>query len=223
MVMYRVFFKRFVDLIFAITAFICLLPIFSIVVIILIFTNKGSVFFFQKRTGFKERIFTIFKFKTMNDDKDSEGKLLPEKLRLTKTGIFLRKTSLDEIPQLLNIIKGDMSLIGPRPLLVKYLEFYNDEEKRRMNVRPGITGLSQINGRNHILWEDRVKFDILYVDELSFLLDMKIFLKTLLKVLRKENVTVDEGVKGRVGFEVRRDPKNAGLYDNNGFPIKNNE
>jgi len=159
----------------------------------------------------------------MTDEKDADGKLLPEKIRLTKTGIFLRKTSIDEIPQLLNIIKGDMSLIGPRPLLVKYLPFYTDEEKRRMDVRPGITGLAQINGRNNILWEDRIKHDLYYVDNLSLFMDIKIIFQTVMKVLKKEDVTVDEGVKGRAPFEVRRDPKNAGLYDNNGLPIKKTE
>ena len=221
--MYNLFFKRVIDIIVSLFGLVLALPLLIIIFILLLYFNKGKIFFKQKRTGLGEKIFTIYKFKTMTDEKDKDGKLLSEKYRLTKVGKFLRKTSLDEIPQLLNVLIGDMSLIGPRPLLTEYLPFYTDEERRRMSVRPGITGLSQIKGRNNILWDDRVKYDLQYVDNLTFFTDFKIIANTLFKVIKKDDVLVDEGEKGRVKFHVRRDPQNAGKYDNNGFLIENNQ
>lgn len=156
--------------------------------LLLSFANNGKPFFFQTRPGKNEKLFRIIKFKTMNDKRDKNGELLSDKERLTAIGKFTRKTSLDEIPQLLNVIKGDMSLIGPRPLLVEYLPIYNDLQKRRHNIRPGITGWAQVNGRNAISWEDKFKFDVWYVDHLSFSLDMKIIGMTILKVFKREGI-----------------------------------
>ncbi len=158
----------------------------------LFFVNKGKPFFFQKRPGKNEKIFSIIKFKTMNDKKDSNGNLLPFHERVTKVGSFVRKYSLDEIPQLLNVIIGDMSLIGPRPLLVQYLPLYNSTQKRRHDVRPGISGWAQVNGRNAISWEQKFEFDVYYVDHLSFLLDLKILWLTAKKVLVREGVNASE-------------------------------
>lgn len=189
--MYRKYFKRFIDWFVAIMAFIILFPIFILVTILLIIANNGSPFFIQKRPGKDEKIFSIVKFKTMNDKKDSDGNLMPDRLRLTPIGAFVRKLSLDEIPQLINIIKGDMSLIGPRPLLVKYLPYYTEKERTRHNVRPGITGWAQINGRNTLKWNDRLSFDVEYVKSISFLFDIKILYKTFLKVVKSENIVID--------------------------------
>ncbi|MDY0781373.1 sugar transferase [Tenacibaculum sp. IB213877] len=195
--LYKKIIKRFLDFIIAFLGFIILSPVFLIVTIGLFFANQGEPFFFQKRPGKNERIFKVIKFKTMNDRKDNQGNLLPDEARLTPVGSFVRKTSLDEIPQLLNVLKGDMSLIGPRPLLVEYLSRYNKEQKRRHNVRPGITGLAQVNGRNAISWEKKFEYDVKYVDNLSFLLDVKIFLKTFLKVFKSEGINQ----KGQVTME----------------------
>ncbi len=150
--------------------------------------NQGKPFFFQRRPGKNGKIFSIIKFKTMNDKKDAEGKLLPDGERLTKIGIFVRKTSLDEIPQLINVVKGDMSLIGPRPLLVQYLTIYNTHQKRRHEVKPGITGWAQVNGRNAISWKQKFDFDVWYVDHISFLLDLKIIFMTIKKVFIREGI-----------------------------------
>jgi len=192
--MYKYFLKNIIDLIVALIAFILFLPIFIIVSILLSIVNKGNPFFFQERPGKNEHIFKVIKFKTMNDFKDKKGNLLPDKDRLTKVGLFIRKTSLDEIPQLLNVIKGDMSLIGPRPLLVEYLSLYNNEQKKRHNVKPGITGWAQINGRNAISWEEKFKLDIYYIENLSFLLDLKIIFLTLKKVIISENISSDTSI-----------------------------
>lgn len=153
------------------------------------FANRGKVFFLQARPGKNNRIFTIIKFKTMNDLKDKNGELLPDEKRLTAIGNFVRKASLDEIPQLINVLKGDMSLIGPRPLLVQYLPLYNEHQKRRHEVRPGITGWAQINGRNAISWQEKFDYDVWYVDHLSFFLDVKIVLLTLKKVFIREGIS----------------------------------
>lgn len=185
---YKNYLKPVCDFILSLIAFIVLFPIFLLVVIILSFTNKGNPFFFQYRPGRNEKIFKVIKFKTMNEKKDKNGNLLPDAKRLTAIGRFVRKTSLDEIPQLLNVIKGDMSLIGPRPLLVEYLPLYNDEEKRRHEVRPGITGWAQVNGRNAISWEQKFEYDVWYVDHLSFALDLKIFFLTIKKVFQGEGI-----------------------------------
>lgn len=188
--MYKHFFKRFLDLILSLIGFIIISPVFIIVTILLFFANNGKPFFIQKRPGKSEKIFKIIKFKTMNDKKDKDGNLLPDKDRLTKVGRFVRKTSLDEIPQLINVIKGNMSLAGPRPLLVCYLPYYTEREKLRHSVRPGITGLSQINGRNHLMWDERLEMDVIYVENITFTLDIKILYKTLIKVIKKEDIVI---------------------------------
>lgn len=186
--MYRKFFKRLIDLGLSTIGFILLIPIFVVVTILLFFANGGNPFFFQLRPGIHARIFCIIKFKTMTDQKDKDGNLLPDAQRLTLIGKFVRKTSLDEIPQLLNVIRGDMSLVGPRPLLVEYLSLYNTMQQRRHEVRPGITGWAQVNGRNAINWEQKFKYDVWYVDHQGFLLDMKIIWITVLKVFKSEGI-----------------------------------
>lgn len=186
--MYKIFFKRILDFILSLIGLILLSPIFIVVLILLMIYNNGKPFFFQKRPGKNEKIFKVIKFKTMNDKKDAEGNLLPDEVRLTSVGNFVRKTSLDEMPQLLNVLKGDMSLIGPRPLLVEYLPLYNKEQKRRHEVKPGITGLAQINGRNAISWKKKFEYDVEYVNTFSFFLDFKIFFKTFLKVFKSEGI-----------------------------------
>lgn len=176
------------DFLLSIMGLIFLSPAFFMVFILLSFANNGSPFFFQKRPGKNEEFFFIIKFKTMNDRRDKEGNLLPDDERLTKVGTFVRKTSLDEIPQLINVLKGDMSLIGPRPLLPQYLKLYNEEQRRRHNVKPGITGWAQINGRNDITWKKKFELDVWYVNNLSFILDLTIFFRTFAKVFKSEGV-----------------------------------
>lgn len=187
--MYRNFFKQVIDVTISLLVFILLLPVFLIVTILLAIANNGKPFFFQPRPGKNERIFKVIKFKTMNDRRDKNGELLPDADRLTAVGKFVRKTSLDEIPQLINVIKGDMSLVGPRPLLVDYLPLYNVEQKRRHNVRPGITGWAQVNGRNAISWEKKFQYDVWYVDNISLLLDIKICWMTVQKVIKTEGIS----------------------------------
>lgn len=187
--LYKIFFKRFIDIFISLTGFIILLPVFLVVVVVLFFANNGKVFFLQSRPGLNGRIFKVIKFKTMNDQKDKLGNLLPDSERLTIAGRFIRKTSLDEIPQLINVIKGDMSLIGPRPLLKDYLPLYSESQLKRHNVKPGITGWAQINGRNAISWNQKFEYDLWYVDHLSFFLDIKIFFLTLRKVFKPEGIS----------------------------------
>lgn len=187
--MYRNYLKRILDFFISLIGFILISPIFILVCILLAIANNGKIFFSQKRPGRDERIFKIIKFKTMNDKKDRDGNLLPDKNRLTRIGAFVRKTSLDEIPQLLNVIKGDMSLIGPRPLLIEYLPLYNEQQKRRHEVRPGITGWAQVNGRNAISWEQKFEYDVWYIDHMSLSLDIKILFKTILKVFKSEGIS----------------------------------
>lgn len=189
--MYKNFVKRAVDFLIALIGILILSPIFIIVMVGLYFANGGKPFFFQARPGLSERIFKIIKFKTMNDKKDANGNLLPDADRLTPIGAFVRKTSLDEIPQLINVLKGDMSLIGPRPLLVQYLPLYNELQKRRHEVRPGITGWAQVNGRNAISWDQKFKYDVWYVDQVSFFLDLKIFFLTIKKVFVREGISAE--------------------------------
>ncbi len=186
--MYKHFFKRALDLSVALIGFIIAFPLFLLITIGLAFANNGRPFFFQRRPGRHNRIFSIIKFKTMNDKKDASGHLLPDADRLTPIGAFVRKTSLDEIPQLLNVIKGDMSLIGPRPLLVQYLDLYSPAQLRRHEVRPGITGWAQVNGRNAISWSKKFELDVWYVDNISFRTDFKILLLTIKKVIRSEDI-----------------------------------
>lgn len=188
--MYKNYIKRIFDFLIALVGLICLSPIFIIVTIGLYFANQGKPFFFQERPGLNEKIFKIIKFKTMNDKKDKDGNLLSDAERLTPIGAFVRKTSLDEIPQLINVLKGDMSLIGPRPLLVSYLELYNDFEKQRHNVRPGITGWAQVNGRNAISWSKKFELDVYYVNNISFLLDCKILTETVKNVLSSKDISI---------------------------------
>lgn len=186
--MYRVFFKRFLDILVSVIGLIIASPILIVVFCILGFQNKGSIFFFQERPGFRQKAFKIIKLKTMTDEKDADGKLLPDNQRITKAGKIIRRLSIDELPQLLNVLKGDMSLIGPRPLLFKYIPLYSEEQLRRHDVRPGITGWAQVNGRNSISWKQKFDFDIYYVDHLSFVLDVKILWLTFIKVIRTEGV-----------------------------------
>lgn len=193
--MYKSFFKRVIDILFSLTGFLLLLPIFIIVSLALFVANQGSIFFFQKRPGKNEEIFSIIKFKSMNDKKDANGNLLSNEVRLTKAGKFIRKTSLDEIPQLLNVLKGDMSLVGPRPLKIDYLDIYSEEQKKRHNVRPGVTGWAQVNGRNAISHTKKFELDVWYVNKVSFLLDIKILYLTVLKVIKKDGV-------GEMGIEI---------------------
>lgn len=195
--MYRSFFKRLLDILIATIIFVIAFPLFVITTILLFIVNKGKPFFFQKRPGKNERIFSVVKFKTMTDEKDSSGKLLPDHLRTTGVGRFVRKTSIDEIPQLLNVIKGDMSLVGPRPLLVSYLPLYNEVQRRRHDVTPGITGWAQVNGRNTISWEKKFEYDVWYVDHYSFLLDVRIMLLTILKVFKREGINAEDTIPMR--------------------------
>lgn len=187
--MYKNYIKPITDFLLALIGLILLSPIFIFVVVGLYFANDGKPFFFQKRPGKKGKIFEIIKFKTMNDHRNENGNLLPDSERLTSIGAFVRKTSLDEIPQLINVLKGEMSLIGPRPLLPEYLELYNDFQRRRNEVKPGITGWAQVNGRNAIPWERKFELDVWYVDHMSFLLDLRILLLTVKKVFVREGIT----------------------------------
>lgn len=186
--MYKNYNKKVIDFIASLILIILLSPLLILVIIVLSITNQGKPFFFQQRPGKNGKIFTIIKLKTMNNKKDSNGNLLSDEKRLTKVGSFIRKTSLDEIPQLINVLKGDMSLIGPRPLVIRYLPFYTDKERLRHTVRPGITGLAQVNGRNTIKWDERLALDVDYVENLSFKQDLNIFYKTVLKVIVSENI-----------------------------------
>lgn len=192
MTMYRLFFKLLIDLFLSLFGFILISPIFLLLWLWLSIANKGSgAFFFQTRPGKNEKLFKVIKFKTMTDERDTNGNLLPDEKRLTKVGKFVRSTSLDEIPQLLNVIKGDMSLIGPRPLLVQYLPLYDEVQKRRHEVRPGITGWAQVNGRNAISWQQKFEYDIWYVDNISLTLDVKILFRTIQKVFKREGISSD--------------------------------
>lgn len=188
--MYKKVVKPIFDFLSALFGLLILSPIFLIVMVSLAIANNGKPFFFQKRPGKNENFFSIIKFKSMNDKTDVNGNLLPDEQRLTKMGSFIRITSLDEIPQLVNVLKGDMSLIGPRPLLINYLAYYTDREKLRHSVKPGITGLAQINGRNNLNWNDRLNLDVEYVQKLSFSLDTSILIKTIKKVIFKEDIVV---------------------------------
>ena len=186
--MYRKFFKRFLDIIISLIFILCFWWLYLIIAILVRMKLGSPVLFKQDRPGLNEKIFKMYKFRTMTDEKDKNGILLSDAERLTKFGKFLRSTSLDEIPELWNVLKGEMSLVGPRPLLVSYLTKYNEYEKRRHEVRPGITGWAQINGRNNTTWEERFKNDIYYVESISFKLDLKIIIKTILKVLKRSDI-----------------------------------
>lgn len=186
--MYKNYLKRVIDFLFALVGLVILSPVLLIVSIGLIIVNRGNPFFLQERPGKNEKIFKIVKFKTMNDKKDSSGNLLPDPERLTSLGGFVRKASLDEIPQLINVLKGDMSLIGPRPLRVYYLPLYSETQKKRHDVRPGITGWAQVNGRNAISWTKKFEYDVWYVNNITLKTDIKILLLTLKKVIKSEGI-----------------------------------
>ncbi len=189
--MYSRYIKRILDFIIALSALIILSPVFLVLAVIGAYKMKGNPFFVQERPGWHEEIFRLIKFRSMTEEKDSEGNLLPDADRLNSYGRFLRSTSLDELPELINIVKGDLALIGPRPLKVEYLPWYTEEEHRRHDVRPGLTGLAQINGRNNLEWDERLRTDVFYVDNISFLMDLKIFFITIKKVLVREDVAED--------------------------------
>ncbi len=186
--MYKSFFKRFLDFCVSLCSLIVLSPLLLVLTIIGLFAMRGNPFFVQPRPGKNEAIFKLIKFKTMNNKKDKKGNLLPDESRLTSYGKFLRKTSLDELPELINILIGDMAIVGPRPLLVRYLPRYNAEQRKRHIVRPGLTGLAQVNGRNAISWEDKFRYDVEYVNNISFKNDFTIIIMTVMKVIKREGI-----------------------------------
>lgn len=191
--MYKHFFKRLIDFCIVFAALLIIWPFLVIIYVWLTIANKGAgAIFYQERPGKNEKIFKVIKFKSMTDEKDAEGNLLPDRERLTKVGRFVRATSIDELPQLINVLKGDMALIGPRPLLVRYLAYYTEREKLRHSVRPGITGWAQVNGRNNITWDNKLECDAYYAENVSFLFDVKIFCLTLYKVIKREGAVADK-------------------------------
>lgn len=199
--MYKCFLKRIVDLLIVACTLLCIWPILLLIVLFLYFANKGAgAFFFQERTGKNAKFFRVIKFKTMTDERDENGVFLPDAMRLTRLGRFIRSTSMDELPQLINVLKGDMALIGPRPLLPKYLPLYSKEQLRRHEVRPGITGWAQINGRNNISWTKKFEYDVWYVDHCSFWGDLKILFLTVKKVFSREDIS-KEGEATTVAFD----------------------
>lgn len=200
--MYAKYIKRTLDLILSLMALIVLMPL-MIIIGILVRINLGSpIIFRQKRPGKNEKIFTLYKFRTMTDKRDIDGNLLPDEYRLTKFGKLLRSTSLDELPELINIIKGDMAIVGPRPLLVEYLPYYTEEEKHRHDVRPGLTGLAQVNGRNEISWEEKLKYDTEYIKEISFYSDLKIIFKTIKKTIKRKDIKMGKELQfGKLNVE----------------------
>lgn len=192
--MYKHFFKRFLDFWISLIALLCISPVLLVVTIGLHFANKGTgAFFFQERPGKDAKIFKVIKFKTMTDERDAEGKLLPDAQRLTDVGRFVRSTSIDELPQLINVLKGDMALIGPRPLLVKYLPLYSEEQMRRHEVRPGISGWAQCHGRNSISWSEKFKLDVWYVDHCTLWTDLKVIWITIMKVIKRADINNETG------------------------------
>ena len=209
--MYKHFFKRFFDFWISLIALICVSPILLVVTIWLQFANKGAgAFFLQERPGKNGKIFKIIKYKTMTDDRDAEGKLLPDEKRLTAVGKFVRSSSIDELPQLFNVLKGDMALIGPRPLLPRYLPWYTEEEKHRHDVRPGITGYAQCHGRNDVTWDEKLAMDLWYVNHVSLILDVKIIIKTIKSVLMRESVEV-AGVEALDVYRMKQKENNINL------------
>lgn len=201
--MYKRFFKRLIDFCIVFIALLIIWPILLIIYVWLTIANKGAgAIFYQERPGKDEMIFKVIKFKSMTDEKDSQGNLLPDAQRLTKVGAFVRKTSIDELPQLINVLKGNMALIGPRPLLPEYLPYYTEREKLRHTVRPGITGWAQVNGRNNVTWDEKLEFDAYYVEHLSFMMDVKVLLTTIKNVLQRKDVLVVPGTKaGKLNVE----------------------
>lgn len=206
--MYRDFFKRGIDFLIALVALVCISPVLAVVTVWLHFTNKGAgAFFLQERPGLHGKIFKIIKYKTMTDERDAEGNLLPDKDRITAVGKFVRKTSIDELPQLINVLKGDMALIGPRPLLPEYLPYYTERERLRHTVRPGISGWAQVNGRNHVLWEERFEYDAYYAEHLSFAMDIRIIIMTFKKVIQRKDI---EASPNLMNFDEYRRQQMAG-------------
>lgn len=201
--MYVKFGKRFFDIVLSLIALLLLWPVILLVAILVRLKLGSPVIFHQKRPGYQEKIFTLGKFRTMTDARDASGELLPDAVRLTKFGAFLRKTSLDELPELWNILKGDMSIVGPRPLLVEYLPYYTKRERLRHTIRPGLTGLAQVNGRNFIAWDDRLEKDVEYVEHISFWLDLKILWMTVKVVLARKDVAVNSDAVEEYLSEVR--------------------
>ncbi|MCS3050346.1 sugar transferase [uncultured Parabacteroides sp.] len=205
--MYKHFFKRLIDFTFSLMALIVLSPVYLVVTIWLHFANKGAgAFFYQERPGKNEKIFKIYKYKSMTDERDTEGNMLPDAQRLTKVGRFVRATSIDELPQLFNVLKGDMALIGPRPLLVEYLPYYTERERLRHTIRPGITGYTQVHGRNNLTWDDRLEMDVYYVEHLSLWTDAKIILTTVVNVLSRKDVQVITGDQKTSKLSQQRKP-----------------
>lgn len=193
-IIYKKYIKRLTDIILSTMAIVVLSPVLLVVAFLVRIKLGGPVIFKQERPGLNEKIFTMFKFRTMTDERDNSGILLSDSIRLTKFGKILRGTSLDELPELFNILKGDMSIVGPRPLLVEYLELYNEQQKRRHEVRPGLSGYAQVSGRNAISWEDKFNLDLYYIDNMSFMFDLKIILLTLKKVFVREGISSDTSV-----------------------------
>ena len=206
--MYRDFFKRGIDFLIALVALVCISPVLAVVTVWLHFANKGAgAFFLQERPGLHGKIFKIIKYKTMTDERDAEGNLLPDKDRITAVGKFVRKTSIDELPQLINVLKGDMALIGPRPLLPEYLPYYTERERLRHTVRPGISGWAQVNGRNHVLWEERFEYDAYYAEHLSFAMDIRIIIIKFKKVIQRKDI---EASPNLMNFDEYRRQQMAG-------------
>ena len=202
--MYRDFFKRGIDFLIALVALVCISPVLAVVTVWLHFANKGAgAFFLQERPGLNGRIFKIIKYKTMTDERDDDGNLLPDSVRLTKVGKFVRSTSIDELPQLINVLKGDMALVGPRPLLPEYLPYYTEEENHRHDVRPGISGWAQVNGRNNVLWNEKLAMDIWYVNHVSLKIDIHVIIKTIKSVILRESVEV-AGVEPLTAFRMNK-------------------
>lgn len=209
--LYRRYFKRLLDFALSLAAIIALSPVLLLIACLVRIKLGSPVIFKQQRPGLNERIFTLYKFRTMTDERNERGELLPDEMRLTDFGKFLRSTSLDELPELFNILKGDMSIVGPRPLLVEYLPLYNQYQRRRHEVRPGLTGWAQVNGRNALSWEDKFNYDVEYVDNLSFLLDLKIIFLTVKKVLKREGINQE----GRATMEPFKGSQQAGQLNGN--------
>lgn len=206
--MYQHFFKRVIDFLIALVVLVCISPILAVITIWLTIANKGAgAFFLQERPGLHGKIFKIIKYKTMTDERDAKGNLLPDKDRLTKVGKFVRKTSIDELPQLINVLKGDMALIGPRPLLPEYLPYYTERERLRHTVRPGISGWAQVNGRNHVLWEERFEYDAYYAEHISFAMDIRIIIMTFKKVMQRKDI---EASPNLMNFDEYRRQQMAG-------------
>ena len=202
--MYKNFFKRFLDIIISLIFILCFWWLYVVIAILVRIKLGSPILFKQDRPGLNEKIFKMYKFRTMTDAKDSLGNLLTDAERLTKLGKFLRSTSLDEIPELWNVIKGDMSLVGPRPLMPKYLAYYTEEEKKRHNVRPGVTGWAQVNGRNSLTWEDKFRYDIEYVNSISFWLDLKIVFITIKKVFKRQDISDFSDENKEIDFDEYR-------------------